>query len=74
VAEQAVVFFKKAFRASESYRSTMSNGKIAHCEIRLGDSTDQFWGGDLLLAESTAINGEARGSVGTTIRDFPVTS
>jgi len=37
-AEQAVAFFKKAFGASESYRLTMSNGKIAHCEIKLGDS------------------------------------
>jgi PhnB protein len=37
-AEEAVEFFKKAFGASESYRLTMSNGKIAHCEMRLGDS------------------------------------
>src|SRR5229473_1387799 len=37
-AEQAVAFFKKAFGASENYRLTMSNGTIAHCEIRLGDS------------------------------------
>jgi hypothetical protein len=37
-AEQAVAFFKKAFGASESYRLTMSNGKIAHCELKLGDS------------------------------------
>jgi PhnB protein len=36
--EQALAFFKKAFGASESYRLTMSNGKIAHCEIKLGDS------------------------------------
>jgi len=37
-AEQAVAFFKQAFGASETYRLTMSNGKIAHCELRLGDS------------------------------------
>jgi PhnB protein len=37
-AEQAVAFFKKAFGASESYRLTMSNGKITHCELKLGDS------------------------------------
>jgi PhnB protein len=37
-AEQAVAFFKKAFGASETYRLTMSNGKIAHCELKLGDS------------------------------------
>jgi PhnB protein len=37
-AEQAVAFFKIAFGASESYRLTMSDGKIVHCELRLGDS------------------------------------
>ena len=37
-AEQAVVFLKKAFGAVENYRLTMSNGKIAHCELKLGDS------------------------------------
>jgi PhnB protein len=37
-AEAAVAFFKEAFSASETYRLTMSNGNIAHCEIRLGDS------------------------------------
>jgi PhnB protein len=37
-AEQAVAFFKKAFGASETYRLTLSSGKITHCEIRLGDS------------------------------------
>jgi PhnB protein len=30
-AEQAVAFFKKAFGATETYRLTMANGKIAHC-------------------------------------------
>lgn len=37
-AEQAVVFLKKAFGVVENYRLTMSNGKIAHCELKLGDS------------------------------------
>jgi PhnB protein len=37
-AAQAVAFFKEAFGASESYRLTLSDGKIAHCEIKLGDS------------------------------------
>ncbi len=38
-AEQAVTFLKQAFGATETYRLAMSNGKIAHCELRLGDST-----------------------------------
>jgi PhnB protein len=37
-AEQVVAFLKKAFGATETYRLTMSNGKIAHCELKLGDS------------------------------------
>jgi PhnB protein len=37
-AEQAVVFLKKAFGAVENYRLTLSNGKITHCELKLGDS------------------------------------
>jgi len=37
-AEQALAFLKKAFGATENYRLTMSNGKIAHCEVMLGDS------------------------------------
>jgi PhnB protein len=37
-AEAAIAFFKEAFGATESYRLTMSNAKIAHCEVRLGDS------------------------------------
>jgi PhnB protein len=36
---EAVAFLKQAFGASETYRLLMSNGKIAHCELRLGDST-----------------------------------
>jgi uncharacterized glyoxalase superfamily protein PhnB len=37
-AEQAVAFLKRAFGATETYRLTLSNGKITHCELRLGDS------------------------------------
>jgi PhnB protein len=37
-AEQMLAFLKKAFGVTENYRLTMSNGKIAHCEIALGDS------------------------------------
>jgi len=37
-AEQAVAFLKKAFGATESYRLTMSDGKIAHCELKIGNS------------------------------------
>jgi PhnB protein len=37
-AEQAVAFLKKAFGATETYRLKMSNGKIVHCELKLGDS------------------------------------
>jgi PhnB protein len=37
-AEQAVAFFKKAFGATETFRLTLSNGKITHCELKLGDS------------------------------------
>jgi PhnB protein len=37
-AEKAVEFLKRAFGATESYRLMTSNGKIAHCELRIGDS------------------------------------
>src|ERR1700731_1153325 len=37
-AERAVDFLKKAFGVTENYRLMMSNGKIAHCELKLGDS------------------------------------
>ena len=36
--EQAVAFLKKALGATESYRLTMSDGKIAHCELKIGNS------------------------------------
>jgi PhnB protein len=37
-AEQAVNFLKRAFGAIESYRLTLADGKITHCELRIGDS------------------------------------
>jgi PhnB protein len=37
-AEQAVAFLKTALGATENYRLLLSNGKITHCELRIGDS------------------------------------
>jgi PhnB protein len=37
-AEQAVDFLKRAFGAIENYRLTLSNGRITHCELRIGNS------------------------------------
>jgi PhnB protein len=37
-AEGAISFFKEAFGATERYRLTIANGKIAHCELKLGNS------------------------------------
>ena len=37
-AEQAVEFLKRAFGATENYRLTLSDGKITHCELKIGDS------------------------------------
>jgi PhnB protein len=37
-AEKAVEFLKRAFGATENYRLMTSSGKIAHCELRIGDS------------------------------------
>jgi PhnB protein len=37
-AEGAVAFLKKAFGFVENYRLTTSDGRIAHCELKLGDS------------------------------------
>ena len=37
-AEQTLAFLKQAFGATENYRLTLSNGKMAHCEVALGDS------------------------------------
>jgi PhnB protein len=37
-AASAIAFLKRAFGATERYRLMMSNGKVAHCELALGDS------------------------------------
>ena len=37
-AEDAIAFLKGALGAVEQYRLTMSSGKVAHCELKLGDS------------------------------------
>ena len=37
-AEKALAFLKSAFGFEENYRLTTSGGKIAHCELQLGDS------------------------------------
>lgn len=34
----AIAFLKRAFGVTERYRLTMSSGKIAHCELGLGNS------------------------------------
>lgn len=37
-AEHAVDFLKRAFGATENYRLTLSDGRITHCELHVGDS------------------------------------
>jgi PhnB protein len=37
-ADDAIAFFKRGLGAQEQYRLTMSNGRVAHCELRFGDS------------------------------------
>lgn len=37
-AEQAIDFLKRAFGATESYRLTLSDGTITHCELKIGTS------------------------------------
>jgi PhnB protein len=37
-AEQAVNFLKRAFGATENYRLMLSDGKITHCELKIGNS------------------------------------
>ena len=37
-AEGAIDFLTRAFGATENYRLTLSDGKITHCELRIGDS------------------------------------
>ena len=37
-AEQAIAFLKAGLGATERYRLELPNGKIAHCELKLGNS------------------------------------
>jgi PhnB protein len=37
-AERVADFLKRAFGATESYRLTLSDGTLTHCELRIGDS------------------------------------
>lgn len=37
-AEDAITFLKRALGATEHYRLTMSDGKVTHCELQIGDS------------------------------------
>ncbi len=36
-AEEAIAFLKRALGATEGYRLTTSAGKVAHCELHLGN-------------------------------------
>lgn len=37
-ASQAIDFYEKAFGATEIFRISATNGKVQHCELRIGDS------------------------------------
>ncbi len=37
-ATQALEFYKQVFDAVEEYRLPMPDGRIGHCEFRIGDS------------------------------------
>ena len=37
-AENAIAFLKRALGATERYRLNLSNGRVAHCELRIGES------------------------------------
>ncbi len=49
-AADAIVFYKKAFGATEVMRMPMPNGKIGHAEIKIGDSI-------LMLADENPATG-----------------
>ena len=56
-AARAVAFFESAFGAEEIMRLTMPDGKIAHCELKIGDSrlnlgeVQEGWPAHTLLAQ-----------------------
>ena len=41
-ADKAVEFYKKVFGAEEVMRYAAPNGKIMHCEMKIGDSIFMF--------------------------------
>ena len=62
-AERAVDFLKRAFGATENYRLTLSDGRITHCELKIGDS---------IINLGTAMEGwPARGLVAQIFVDAP---
>ncbi len=56
-ANAAISFFKEAFGAEEQFRLTVADGKVVHCELRIGDSvlnlgeTMEGWPERTLLAQ-----------------------
>jgi PhnB protein len=36
--EEAIAFYKKAFNASEIYKLKRPDGRVAHCELQIGNS------------------------------------
>ncbi len=62
---KAVEFFKKAFDAEEIMRLAMPDGKVVHCELRLGDSrlnlgeTMEGWPEHNLLAQLYVADSDA---------------
>jgi PhnB protein len=64
-AEDAIAFLTQVLGATERYRLTMSNGKIAHCELQLGDSVVNLgesmegWPARALVAQIYVENSDA---------------
>jgi PhnB protein len=63
--ERAVAFFKSAFGAEEILRLTMPDGKITHCELKIGDSrlnlgeAMEGWPAHTLLAQIHVADSDA---------------
>lgn len=64
-AEAAIAFLKSALAATERYRLTLSNGKVTHCELVLGDSvvnvgeSMEGWPAHSLVAQIFVENSDA---------------
>lgn len=52
-AADAVAFYEKAFGAEELYRINMPDGKVAHAEIKIGDSI-------VMIADDCGMEGATR--------------